>query len=151
MRIILQKVSSASVKVAGETVGAIGRGLLLLVGVERGDGPREVVVAADKLLGLRIFPDDEGKMNLDLSAVGGQLLVVSQFTLGASLAKGRRPSFNHSAPPAEAEPLVAALMERLAASAPRVEGGRFGAMMEVALVNDGPVTFVLDVRDGKVL
>lgn len=151
MRIILQKVSSASVRVADEIVGAISRGFLLLVGIERGDGPGEVEVASRKLLGLRVFPDDAGKMNLDLEAVGGELLVVSQFTLGASLAKGRRPSFNHSAPPREAEPLVEAMMQQLAASGLKVEGGRFGAMMEVELVNDGPVTFVLDVRDGKVL
>ena len=151
MRVILQRVSSASVRVEGEVVGAIGRGLLLLVGMERGDGVAEVEVAAAKLAGLRIFGDAEGKMNVDPAAAGAAFLVVSQFTLGASLAKGRRPSFNRAAHPGEAEPLVSHLMKVLTERGFEVAGGRFGAMMEVELVNDGPVTFVLDVRDGKVL
>ena len=151
MRSILQRVSSASVRVGGEVVGAIGRGLLILVGIEDGDGAAEVEATVKKLLGLRIFEDDAGKMNRDLGTVGGAILVVSQFTLGASLAKGRRPSFNHAAHPSVAEPLVEELMARLRRDGVRVEGGRFGAMMEVELVNDGPVTFVLDVRDGRVL
>lgn len=150
MRIILQRVSSAAVHVDGETVGAIGRGFLLLVGIERGDGPDDVQVAARKLMGLRVFEDDAGKMNLDLRAVDGAFLVVSQFTLAGSVAKGRRPSFNAAAPPAEAEPLVERLMGELEGEGFRVAGGRFGAMMEVELVNDGPVTLILDVRDGKV-
>ena len=102
MRLVVQRVSSAAVKVAGETVGEIGRGLLVLVGIERGDGPEAVRAAAEKLAGLRIFEDDAGKMNLDTAAVGGAFLVVSQFTLAGSLARGRRPSFDRAAPPEEA-------------------------------------------------
>lgn len=150
MRIILQRVERASVRVDGEVIGAIGRGVLLLVGIEKNDGPKDIEVAADKLAGLRIFEDGAGKMNLDLVAVDGEILLVSQFTLGASLAKGRRPSFNHSAPPDQARPMVDALMERLRSLGFTVEGGRFGAEMKVELINDGPVTFVLDVRQGKV-
>lgn len=147
MRLVLQRVSAASVKVAGETVGEIGRGLLVLVGIERGDsanGAEKVRAAADKLAGLRVFEDEAGKMNLDLAAVGGAFLVVSQFTLAGSVARGRRPSFDRAAPPAEAEPLVDALVADLRGRGFRVETGRFRAMMEVALVNDGPVTLVAD-------
>jgi D-tyrosyl-tRNA(Tyr) deacylase len=144
MRLVLQRVSAASVKVAGETVGEIGRGLLVLVGIERGDGPEKVRAAAGKLAGLRVFEDEAGKMNLDLAAVGGAFLVVSQFTLAGSVARGRRPSFDRAAPPAEAEPLVDALVADLRGRGFRVETGRFRAMMEVALVNDGPVTLVAD-------
>ena len=145
MRLVLQRVSRAAVRVDGETVGAIGRGLLVLAGVERGDGPAQVAAAAEKLSGLRVFDDPEGKMNLDTRAVGGAFLVVSQFTLAGSLARGRRPSFDRAAPPAEAAPLVEALVADLRARGFAVETGRFRAMMEVELVNDGPVTFVLEV------
>ena len=144
MRVVLQRVSSASVTVDGEVVGKIGRGLLVLVGIERGDGPAAVRAAAEKLAGLRIFEDDAGKMNLDVAAVGGAFLVVSQFTLAGSLARGRRPSFDRAAPPAEAEPLVEALVADLRGRGFPVETGRFRAHMEVALVNDGPVTLVAD-------
>lgn len=146
MRLILQRVSRAAVGVGGETVGAIGRGVLVLVGVEKGDGPAEAARAAEKLAGLRLFEDPEGRMNLDAGAAGGAFLVVSQFTLAASLARGRRPSFDGAAPPAEAEPLVEALCAGLRERGLPVATGRFGARMEVELVNDGPVTFVLDVR-----
>ena len=131
-------------KVAGETVGEIGRGLLVLGGIERGDGPDKVRAAAGKLAGLRVFEDAAGKMNLDLVAAGGAFLIVSQFTLAGSVARGRRPSFDRAAPPAEAEPLVDALVAELRARGFRVETGRFRAAMEVALVNDGPVTLVAD-------
>ena len=144
MRVVLQRVSSASVRVDGEVVGEIGRGVLVLVGIEGGDGPVQVRAAADKLAGLRVFEDGAGKMNLDLAAVGGAFLVVSQFTLAGSIAKGRRPSFDRAAPPAEAEPLVDALVSDLRARGFRVETGRFRAHMEVALVNDGPVTLIAD-------
>lgn len=144
MRLVLQRVSSASVKVAGEVVGEIGRGLLVLVGIERGDGPPQVRAAAEKLAGLRVFEDEAGRMNLDLAAVGGSFLVVSQFTLAGSVARGRRPSFDRAAPPAEAEPLVDALVTELRNRGFQVATGRFRAMMEVALVNDGPVTLVAD-------
>ncbi|HEX6865159.1 MAG TPA: D-aminoacyl-tRNA deacylase, partial [Thermoanaerobaculia bacterium] len=142
MRVVLQRVSRASVRVEGETVGEIGRGFLVLVGIERGDGPAQVKAAADKLAGLRVFEDEAGKMNLDLATVGGAFLVVSQFTLAGSVDRGRRPSFDRAAPPAEAEPLVDALVADLRARGFRVETGRFRASMEVALVNDGPVTLI---------
>lgn len=144
MRVVVQRVSSASVRVAGETVGRIGRGLLLLVGIERGDGPEAVRAAAEKLAGLRVFEDEAGRMNLDLAAVGGSLLVVSQFTLAGSVARGRRPSFDRAAPPDEAEPRVEALVAALRALGLPVETGRFRAHMEVESVNDGPVTLVAD-------
>ena len=144
MRLVIQRVSSAAVRVDGETVGEIGRGLLVLAGVERGDGIEKVRAAAEKLAGLRVFEDEAGKMNLDTAAAGGAFLVVSQFTLAGSLARGRRPSFDNAAPPDEAAPLVEALVEDLRGRGFRVETGRFRAYMEVSLVNDGPVTFVAE-------
>lgn len=144
MRLVIQRVSSASVRVEGETVGAIGRGLLVLVGVERGDDLARVRTAAEKLAGLRIFEDADGKMNLDAAAVGGAFLIVSQFTLAGSIERGRRPSFDRAAAPAEAAPLVEALVEDLRGRGFPVATGRFRAHMEVALVNDGPVTLIAD-------
>ncbi len=145
MRVVLQRVSGASVTVEGRVVGEIGRGLLLLAGFTAGDGEEELRWMADKVTGLRIFPDDEGKMNRDLGEAGGGILVVSQFTLYGDARKGRRPSFVDAAPPERAVPLyerfVALLRERVAGP---VETGEFGAMMKVALVNDGPVTLVLE-------
>ena len=145
MRLILQRVTSARVRVGDETVGEIGPGMLVLAGVEKNDGPDQARLAAQKLAGLRIFADHEGRMNLDAASVGGAFLVVSQFTLAASLARGRRPSFDRAAPGEQAEPLVELLIEELAARGASVATGRFGAMMKVELINDGPVTFVLDV------
>ncbi len=144
MRLILQRVSEASVTVEEEAVGRIGPGLLVFVGIEKGDGPAQIQAAADKLAGLRIFEDGAGKMNLDLAAVGGAFLIVSQFTLAGSIAKGRRPSFDRAAPPEEAQPLIEALVEDLRSRGFPVETGRFRAMMKVALVNDGPVTLIAD-------
>jgi D-tyrosyl-tRNA(Tyr) deacylase len=144
MRLVIQRVSSAAVKVAGETAGAIGRGLLVLVGIERGDRLEAARAAAEKLAGLRVFEDEAGKMSLDTAAVGGAFLIVSQFTLAGSIARGRRPSFDRAAPPDEAQPLVDALVEDLRARGFQVETGRFRAMMEVSLVNDGPVTLIAD-------
>ncbi len=148
MRLILQRVARAAVRVGDELVGEIGRGVLVYVGVERGDGAAEADRAAAKLAGLRLFEDETGKMNLDLAAVGGAVLLVSQFTLAASLARGRRPSFDRAAAPEAAEPLI----RRLAAERERrglpVAGGRFGAHMAVESINDGPVTFVLDLPGG---
>jgi D-tyrosyl-tRNA(Tyr) deacylase len=137
-------VASASVRVGGETVGEIARGLLVLAGVERGDGMDQVRAAAGKLAGLRVFEDEAGRMNLDTAAVGGAFLIVSQFTLAGSVARGRRPSFDGAAPPDEAAPLVEALVEDLRGRGFQVETGRFRAAMEVELVNDGPVTLVAD-------
>lgn len=148
MKVLIQRVSKASVRVAGETVGAIDRGLLLFVGVERGDGPAEAATAAEKVAGLRLFPDEDGKMNLDLREVKGAALVVSQFTLAGSLRKGRRPSFDAAAEPALAEALVEELALRLEERGLEVERGRFGADMKVELLNDGPVTFLLELPLG---
>ena len=145
MRLVLQRVLSASVRVDGETVGAIGAGLLILAGIERDDGPEAVDRAAAKLAGLRVFEDASGRMTDSAGDVGAELLVVSQFTLASSLDKGRRPSFDNAAPAAQAAPLVERLVTELRARGLRVETGRFQARMEVELVNDGPVTFVLDV------
>jgi D-tyrosyl-tRNA(Tyr) deacylase len=145
VRLILQRVSSAAVRVEGKVVGRIGRGLLALVGVEKEDSAEQVVKAADRLAHLRVFEDSVGRMNLDAAAAGGAFLVVSQFTLAGSLDKGRRPSFDGAAPGAQAEPLVEALVDELKSRGFEVETGSFGARMEVELVNDGPVTFVLDL------
>lgn len=150
MRAVIQRVMSAEVRVAGSVVGSIGPGLLVLVGAADGDSPADIRVMADKLLGLRIFRDDAGKMNRSIVEAGGAALVVSQFTLHADLRRGRRPSFVAAAAPEVAEPLVAALIEEMGEVVP-VASGRFGAMMEVDLVNDGPVTIVLDVIDGRVI
>lgn len=145
MRLILQRVNSASVRVAGETVASIGPGLLVLAGVERGDGADAADRAVEKLAGLRLFEDESGRMNLDAAAGGAEFLVVSQFTLAGSLRKGRRPSFDNAAPGEVAEPIVERLAEGLRTRGFDVGTGRFGARMEVELVNDGPVTFVLDL------
>lgn len=145
MRLILQRVASASVSVAGETVASIGTGILALVGVEKGDTARQAETAAEKLANLRIFADAADKMNLTASEVGAGFLIVSQFTLAASLGKGRRPSFEGAAAPAVAEPIVEHLVRCLADKECEVATGRFGARMIVRLVNDGPVTFVLDI------
>jgi D-tyrosyl-tRNA(Tyr) deacylase len=119
--------------------------MLVFTGVEKGDDAASVDRAADKLAGLRVFADSEGRMNLDAAAVGGKVLIVSQFTLAGSLDRGRRPSFDRAAPPDLAEPLVESLATRLEERGFRVGRGSFGAYMQVELVNDGPVTFVLDV------
>ncbi len=146
MRLVVQRVRKAAVRVDGETVGRIGPGLLVFAGVEKGDGPAAADAAAEKLSTLRVFEDAAGKMNLDAAAAGGAFLVVSQFTLaGRPLARGRRPSFDAAAAPEAAEPLVERLVEGLRERGCRVETGRFRARMEVELVNDGPVTFVFDV------
>jgi D-tyrosyl-tRNA(Tyr) deacylase len=145
MRLVLQRVLSAAVRVGEETVGEIGPGLLILAGVERGDGPAEADRAAAKIAGLRLFEDAAGRMAEAAEDVGAEMLVVSQFTLAGSLNKGRRPSFDSAAPAKEAAPLVERLVAGLREQGLRVETGRFQARMEVELVNDGPVTFVLDV------
>ena len=145
MRIVLQRVKNASVTVSGERVAEIGAGLLLLVGVARDDGEGEAGWLAEKVVGLRIFNDESGKMNLSVGDVGGEILAVSQFTLLADTRKGKRPSFVRAAPPEEAEPLFDYFCERLRETGiDPVKTGSFGAMMDVELVNDGPVTIVLE-------
>jgi D-tyrosyl-tRNA(Tyr) deacylase len=144
MRAVVQRVSRASVTIDGRTVGAIDRGLAVLLGVGKQDTAEHVEWMADKIASLRIFADDEGKMNRDIVAAGGAVLVVSQFTLYGDVAKGRRPSFVSAAPPETAIPLYEAFVAALAARGLHVETGEFGAMMAVELVNDGPVTLVIE-------
>jgi D-tyrosyl-tRNA(Tyr) deacylase len=144
MRVVLQRVSSASVSVEGRAVGAIGRGFLVLVGFTAADGEEHLVWMADKIVGLRLFADDAGKMNLSLADVGGAVLVVSQFTLYADARKGRRPSFIDAAEPDQAVPLYERFVDLLGERGVAVETGEFGAVMEVGLVNDGPVTLILE-------
>jgi D-tyrosyl-tRNA(Tyr) deacylase len=144
MRVVLQRVLRASVTVDGERVAEIGRGYLLLVGVGRGDPPEEPERLAERILNLRLFADREGKTNLPLAGVHGEILVVSQFTLYADLTKGRRPSWTGAEDPELAAERVEALAKALESRGARVERGVFGAMMEVELSNDGPFTLVLD-------
>jgi D-tyrosyl-tRNA(Tyr) deacylase len=144
VRIVLQRVTRASVHVGGDEVSSIGRGYLLLVGVGHGDTAEQADRLADKVVDLRIFRDAEGKTNLALAEVGGEVLVVSQFTLYADTRKGRRPSFADAADPAEAATLVDRFAGSVAARGVRVVGGVFGAEMQVELVNDGPFTLTLD-------
>jgi D-aminoacyl-tRNA deacylase len=145
LRVVLQRVKAASVTVAGEKLSNIGPGLLLLVGVANGDGEPEADWLAEKIAGLRIMADEEEKMNLSVRDIGGAVLAVSQFTLLADTRKGKRPSFVGAAPPDEAARLFDYFCQRLrTAGVSMVETGRFGAMMDVHLVNDGPVTIVLE-------
>lgn len=144
MRAVVQRVNEASVTVAGEVVGAIGRGLLVLLGVGHADGPAEAALLAEKIAGMRIFPDDTGRFNRSARDVSGAVLVVSQFTLYADTRRGRRPGFAGAAPPEQAAPLVEAFASALKSQGLTVACGSFGAHMQVALVNDGPVTIVID-------
>jgi len=146
MRAVVQRVSEARVEVGGKVVGHIGRGLLVLLGVGQDDSVEDLQYMVDKIVNLRIFEDDNGKMNLSLLDVGGDILVVSQFTLYGDCRKGRRPSFTHSAGPELAEPLYNRFVEEVAKRGVRVETGVFGAMMSVFLCNDGPVTLLLDSK-----
>ncbi len=144
MLVLIQRVTQARVEVAGDTVGAIDAGLLALVGVEPDDGEAEVVRMAQRLLGYRVFADTDGRMNCSLADTGGGLLLVSQFTLAADTRSGMRPGFSTAAPPDRAERIFNRLVDLCREKHPRgVETGRFGAHMEVALVNDGPATFLL--------
>ena len=144
MRIVLQRVSRASVTVEGEITGSIGPGYVLLVAAGHQDTPEQITWLADKIVGLRVFDDDEGKMNRPLAEVGGEILVVSQFTLYGDVRKGRRPSWLGAAEPEVGEQRVEAFARALEERGVRVGRGRFGARMEVDLVNDGPVTLILD-------
>ncbi len=147
MRAVIQRVSGARVDVAGQTVGAIEKGLLVLLGVAHGDTEADAVRLAEKVCSLRVFEDSDRKMNLDVRAAGGAVLCVSQFTLLGDARKGNRPSFGAAAGPAEAEPLYRAFCEAVRARGLVCETGRFGAHMEIHLVNDGPVTLILDTED----
>ena len=147
MRACIQRVSSARVRVESEAVGEIDRGFLVLLGVAAGDGPAELRWMVDKVVGLHVFDDGEGKMNLALADVGGELLVVSQFTLLGDCRKGRRPSFIDAAPPEMAERMYEEFVAAARAAGIRVATGKFRTHMEVELVNDGPVTLLLDSAD----
>jgi len=144
---VIQRVKRANVTIKGETCGCIDEGLVVLLGIEKGDLESDADFLADKIAGLRIFPDQEGKMNLSLKDVKGSLLVVSQFTLCGDWRKGRRPSFTHAADPEEGKRLYDYVCNVLGAMGILVETGEFGAMMEVSLINDGPVTFVLNSNE----
>ncbi|MED4585563.1 D-aminoacyl-tRNA deacylase [Brevibacillus choshinensis] len=144
MRVVVQRTREASVTVAGEVVGQIEHGLMLLVGITHEDGEKEVDFVADKIANLRIFEDDEGKMNHSVLETGGQILSVSQFTLYGDCRKGRRPNFMAAARPERAEPLYELFNKKLREKGLQVETGRFGAMMDVRLLNDGPVTLIVE-------
>ena len=148
MRCVVQRVTRASVEVAGEIVGKIENGFMVLVGAEDGDTEADVNYCADKIAGLRVFEDPDDKMNLSLTDVGGSVLLVSQFTLLGDARHGRRPSFIRAARPEAAEPLFEQLCKKVADKGIHVETGRFRTHMEVSLVNDGPVTILLDSKKG---
>ncbi len=147
MRALLQRVTAASVCVAGEVVGSVGPGLVVFVGVAGGDSEKDVQYLAEKTVNLRIFADEEGKLNLSVLDINGEFLVISQFTLLADTRKGRRPSFIEAAPPAQAEELFEQFVKQVGASGLKVATGRFQQYMQVEIHNDGPVTILLDSRD----
>jgi D-tyrosyl-tRNA(Tyr) deacylase len=149
MKMVIQRVSRAEVRVGREVVGRIGVGLLVLVGLERGDGASQVEGAARRIATLRVFSDEQGRMNLGLDEVGGGVLAVSQFTLAGSIRKGRRPGFDRAMPGPEAEPMFEEFVSLLRANGLAVATGRFGALMDVDLVNDGPVTLIWDDPPSK--
>lgn len=144
MRSVIQRVSRAKVTVDGEITGEIGKGILVLLGVANEDSEKEAIYLLDKIINLRIFEDADGKMNLSLADIGGELLVVSQFTLYGDVRKGRRPSFIKAAPPEKANALYEFFVAEARKLISKVETGRFQAMMDVELINDGPVTILLD-------
>jgi len=144
MRLVIQRVSQAKVTVQGKEVGTIGPGLCLFLGVAKGDTEEDSTYLVQKSVELRIFEDDEGKFNRTLLNVGGEILVVSQFTLYGDCTKGRRPSFSHAASPEEAEPIYQKFVQKLREKGLKVATGQFQAKMEVSLVNSGPVTFIID-------
>ncbi|HDL02844.1 MAG: D-tyrosyl-tRNA(Tyr) deacylase [Candidatus Zixiibacteriota bacterium] len=144
MKLLIQRVSAASVSVDGHVTGSIGAGFLILAGFRKGDVQTDIKRLSDKCLNLRVFEDDNGKMNRSLIDIRGELLIVSQFTLYANCKKGRRPGFDNSMPPDDAEKYYNLLLEEMAKSGLKVEKGVFGAKMEISLVNDGPVTIMLD-------
>lgn len=145
MRVVIQRVKRASVTVDGRITGEIKKGVLAYVGIEKGDTDKEITFTAEKILNLRIFPDKEGRMNLSIKDVGGEMLSISQFTLASYIKKGRRPDFTNAEEPALAEALYLQFNDLLSREVP-VETGVFGAMMDVESVNDGPVTFIIEKR-----
>ena len=149
MKVVLQRVKEASVKVQAEVTGKIKCGVCLLVGIEKGDSEKDAQYLAQKIVELRIFPDKEGKMNLSLLEIKGEVLAVSQFTLACSLRKGRRPSFDRAENSEGAERLFDYLVGLIRQRGIKVETGIFGSMMEVYLINDGPVTFILEARKAQ--
>jgi len=146
MRAVIQRVHRAQITIDREETRQTGRGLVVFLGVLRGDTEKQADFLAEKVYGLRIFPDENAKMNLSLPDVGGEVLVVSNFTLGTDCKKGRRPSFDMAAPPEEANALYLRFVEQLRAQGVRVENGEFGAYMEVLVSNDGPVTLIIDTE-----
>jgi len=144
MKIVVQRVLRSSVSVNDEVIGEIGRGLMILFGAEKGDEDEAVDALADKVLNLRIFADDQGKMNRSCIDIAGEILVVSQFTLAGDCSRGRRPGFDNAAVPEEAKRLYQNFIKKLAESKLNIQEGRFGADMQVDIVNDGPVTFILE-------
>ena len=144
MKIVLQRVAQASVRVGGKDIANISRGLLVLFGAEKNDDETKVIFLAEKILNLRIFSDERGKMNLSCLDISGEVLVVSQFTLIGDCSKGRRPGFDNAAPPNEAKSLYLNFIHQISKSGLNVNAGEFGADMQVELVNDGPVTFTLE-------
>lgn len=146
MKVVLQRVKMAKVELAGQEISRVGRGICLFVGIEKGDAEKEVEELARKSVKLRIFPDDEGKMNLSLSQIGGEVLAVSQFTLAASTRRGRRPSFDQAEEPGRAAELFNHFIDSIRALGFVVKSGVFGALMEVHLINEGPATFILESR-----
>ncbi len=147
MKLLLQRVTKASVSIGGEVVGNIGQGMVAFIGVAEGDSETDIDYLVPKMTGLRIFADEEGKFNISVADIGGELLLVSQFTLLADTRKGRRPSFTGAAPPEQAESLFEQFVEKTRATGLRVETGRFQQYMQVEIHNDGPVTIMLDSQD----
>ena len=147
MRIVVQRVKKARVKIKNEIIGEIGKGLLVLLGVKNGDTEKDVKFLAQKILNLRIFSDDQDKMNLSLLDIKGEILIVSQFTLYGDCKKGRRPSFLEAAPPEIAKALYEKFINEIKKSGLKTETGKFGALMEVELINDGPVTLILESQN----
>ena len=146
MKIVLQRVKEAAVEVQGKVVGKIGRGICLLVGIEKGDSEEDAHFLAKKVTELRVFPDEEGKMNLSVLDIQGEAMAVSQFTLAGSVKKGRRPSFDKAEEPEEAAKLFKYFVELIKQRGMKVETGVFQAMMDVHLINEGPVTFILESK-----
>lgn len=148
MRTVIQRVGRASVEVDGKVVGKIDRGILAFVGIEKGDTDKEIAFTAEKILNLRIFPDDEYRMNLSVKDIGGEILSISQFTLASHIKKGRRPDFTNAEEPGRAEELYETFNELLSHEI-KVEKGVFGAMMRIESINDGPVTFIIEKKYNK--